>query len=96
MKMQLTTALCILVLLSPGVARAQATNDDGPLAAAADVVLVRPACLAATAIGSALFVVALPFAALSKSVKRTADTLVGKPARATFTRPVGDFTTLTP
>jgi hypothetical protein len=96
MKTQLTTALCILALLSPSVVRAEAADDDGALAVAADVVLVRPACLAATAVGSALFVVALPFAALSKSVKRTADTLVGKPARATFTRPVGDFTTQSP
>ena len=39
-------------------------------------------------------VVALPFAATSGSVKKTADTLVVHPAAATFTRPLGDFTTL--
>jgi len=38
--------------------------------------------------------VALPIAALSGSVKRTADTLVLFPAQATFTRPLGDFTSL--
>jgi hypothetical protein len=36
-------------------------------------------------------VVALPAALLSKSVKKTADVLVVKPAKATFTRPVGDM-----
>jgi hypothetical protein len=41
-----------------------------------------------------VFVVALPFAAASGSVKETADTLVVAPAKATFTRPLGDFTTL--
>jgi hypothetical protein len=41
--------------------------------------------------GSALFVVCLPFAALSKSVKSTAHALVVAPAQATFTRPLGDF-----
>jgi hypothetical protein len=42
-------------------------------------------------VGSAFFVVALPFALLSRSVGKTADTLVGTPARATFTRQMGDF-----
>jgi hypothetical protein len=38
-----------------------------------------------------VFVVALPFALMSKSVNETARTLVVKPARATFARPVGEF-----
>ena len=66
----------------------------GSDAMAADLVLARPLCFAATAVGSALFIVALPFAAMSKSVNRTAKTMVGKPAQATFTRPLGDFSTL--
>ena len=45
-------------------------------------------------LGSAIFVVALPVAAISKSVKKTADTLVAKPAKATFTRPLGDMDAL--
>ena len=61
---------------------------------AADVLVVRPACLVATVVGSAVFVVALPAAAMSKSVKKAADTLVVKPANATFTRPLGDMEAL--
>jgi hypothetical protein len=61
---------------------------------AADAIVVRPACLVATAVGSVVFVVALPWAALSKSVKKTADALVVKPANATFTRPMGDVDAL--
>jgi hypothetical protein len=45
-------------------------------------------------LGSAIFVVSLPVTAISKSVKKTADTLVVKPANATFTRPLGDMDAL--
>ena len=61
---------------------------------AADALVVRPACLVATVVGSAVFVVALPWAAISKTVKKTADELVGKPANATFVRPMGDMDAL--
>ena len=61
---------------------------------AADALLVRPACLVATVVGSAVFVLALPWAAASKTIKQTADTLVVKPANATFTRPMGDMEAL--
>jgi hypothetical protein len=61
---------------------------------ATDAVVIRPACLLATVLGSAIFVVSLPVAAISKSVKKTADTLVVKPANATFTRPLGDMDAL--
>jgi hypothetical protein len=61
---------------------------------AADALVVRPACLVATVVGSAVFVVALPWAAISKTVKKTANALVAKPANATFTRPLGDMDAL--
>jgi hypothetical protein len=48
----------------------------------------------ATLLGTAVFIVALPVAAISGSIKQTADTLVVTPAQATFTRPIGDFSTL--
>jgi hypothetical protein len=55
-----------------------------------DAVLGRPVGFAATVVGGALSVVSLPVAATSGSIKSTADSLVGKPARFTFTRPLGD------
>jgi hypothetical protein len=69
-------------------------SDDNDIATIADVALVRPGCFLATLAGSAVFLVALPFAAISGSIGSTADTLVLAPANATFTRPVGDFTSL--
>ena len=56
-----------------------------------DVVVVRPVCFVATAIGSAFFVVSLPIAAMSRSTKKAAHALVVTPAKATFTRPLGDM-----
>ena len=64
------------------------------MAMIADMVIGRPTCLAATAVGTAFFVVSLPFALISKSVKQTAHALVVVPAKATFTRPMGDFDSL--
>lgn len=74
--------------------RASAAPEDSGAAIATDVLIARPACLAATALGSVAFVLALPFAAITKSVGRTADALVVTPAKATFTRPLGDFEAL--
>ena len=91
MKTKLLIALCALSLLCTAT---PAHADDKSLDVVADVGLVRPGCLVATIGGTALFVLVLPFAAASKSVKKTAHTLVTTPAQATFTRPLGEFDTL--
>jgi len=93
MKAKLLTSVCVAAILLGGATPSFADDGD-PLVIIADVVAVRPGCFVATAIGSAFFVVSFPFALLSKSVKRTADTLVVKPAQATFTRPLGDMEAL--
>jgi hypothetical protein len=90
MKTKLITALCAVAILSMGANTASAASDDD-LKVAADTLVVRPVCLAATIIGSGLFVISLPIAALSHSVKKTAHVLVVRPARATFTRHLGDM-----
>src|ERR1700722_2936517 len=84
--------LCILAI-SLGNVNVSRANDKA-LDSIADVALVRPGCFIATVLGSAAVVVALPFAACSHSVKATADILLVLPAQATFTRPVGDFSSL--
>ena len=95
MKAKLVTTICVLAIGLGSVASSAASESSGPLTVATDAVVIRPACLVATAIGSVFFVVSLPVAALSKSVKKTANTLVVKPANATFTRPLGDMDALT-
>ena len=94
MRAKLITTICVLAVGFGSVAPSSASENGGPMEMAADALVVRPACLVATVVGSAVFVLALPWAALSKSVKQTADTLVVKPANATFTRPMGDMDAL--
>ena len=42
-------------------------------------------------LGTAVFIVALPFAIISGSVESVGRTLVEAPFRYTFARPIGDF-----
>ncbi|MGH8482707.1 MAG: hypothetical protein ACRES8_09615 [Nevskiaceae bacterium] len=58
---------------------------------ALDLVLVRPLSLAGTVIGTAIFVVALPFNALTLNFKDPARRLILEPAKYTFVRKLGDL-----
>jgi hypothetical protein len=80
--------MCVLAISLCSVTPSRADNS---LDVVADVIMVRPACLVVTAFGAVFFVVTLPLAAPSGSIKKTANTMVVKPAQATFTRPLGDF-----
>lgn len=93
MKTKLFAIICLLAVSLGGVNTARASEDNS-IFVVGDVVLARPGCLLATVLGSAVFVISLPIAVTSGSVHATADTLVAKPAAATFTRPLGDFTSL--
>lgn len=54
-----------------------------------DMLIVRPAGIIATALGTATFVVALPFTLASGSVADAGETLVVNPAMYTFVRCLG-------
>jgi hypothetical protein len=86
-KIVVLLTLCFLCLSSTA---ALAQIDEG-LITIGDLAVSRPVGIVVTVVGSALFVVSLPFALTSGSVKETADVLVGQPFRFTFTRPLGDF-----
>ncbi|HEX4350177.1 MAG TPA: hypothetical protein VH251_07310 [Verrucomicrobiae bacterium] len=92
MKKKLLLVLCAITMAMGNISVSHA--EDNSIAAITDVVLVRPGCFVATLMGSVVFVVALPIAAISHSIRSTADTLVVGPAQATFTRPIGDFSTI--
>jgi hypothetical protein len=68
-----------------------ASGGADPTSIVVDVLVARPISFVMTAAGAALFVVSSPFAAASRSLKATSDTLVAAPARDLFTRPVGDL-----
>lgn len=92
MKIKILILLCTITLVMGNFSVSRA--DDNSIATITDVMLVRPGCFLATVLGSVVFVAALPIAAVSGSIRSTADTLVINPAQATFTRPVGDFSSL--
>jgi len=58
-----------------------------------DVLVIRPAQAAATAVGFALFVPAalVTYPGGRSSIMEAWDVFVATPARATFQRPIGDF-----
>ncbi len=100
MKTRLLTLICTVAISASGVSYTRGadnkqtysrTDSDAGVAVVADTLVARPLCLATTVVGSAIFIISLPVAAASKSVKQTAHTLVVRPAKATFTRPLGDF-----
>jgi hypothetical protein len=92
MKTRLMIAVCVAALTWAGATPGFAS--DGPLAVVTDTLVVRPACLVVTVLGSVFFVVSLPVSATSKTIKRTAHKMVVSPAQATFTRPLGDLESL--
>ena len=94
-RFKLLTVSCALATAFLGLDSVRAADSSDPGVLAADALIARPACLIATFIGSAIFVVTLPIAATSRSIHRSARALVVKPASATFTRPLGDLDSLT-
>jgi hypothetical protein len=57
----------------------------------ADILFARPVGVATIVLGTATFILALPFAIPSQSVGRTARVLIANPFKFTFLRPIGDF-----
>ena len=88
----LIAALLIATFSSPVIASVDFEKKD-PSAGAmiADFVLVRPVAIVALVVGSALFVVSLPFSAIGGNVKASATSLVVEPAKYSFVRPLGEF-----
>ena len=91
MRSKMYLAVCILGLSLGFTTPARASGAKEPAAIAVDVLIGRPACLVATIVGGAVFVVSLPVAATTGEIDAVADALVMGPVRATFVRPLGDF-----
>lgn len=54
-----------------------------------DLVVARPLLVGATLIGTALFIISLPFSLASGSVEDTAESLIFEPGREAFVRCLG-------
>lgn len=83
-----TVAACLLAFSSLGHAQAV---DETPsaLAMTGDAIFVRPALLATTIVGSAVYLVSLPFSLLGGNAGEAGEVLVMGPAKATFVRCLG-------
>ena len=91
MKRTLSTWLTIAALLLTAAPCATAKPHPDPASITADALIVRPVGAVVTVACAAVFVVALPFAAIANQVPQTAEAMVAKPARAIFARPLGNF-----
>ena len=99
-RMQSGVALLVAMLLLCATSLVQAAEDGYYTARAenvsaesiiADGLLLRPGGLIATVVGSAVFVITLPFSIPTKSVDKAAQKLIVDPARYTFVRPLGQI-----
>ena len=87
--------IAVLVLIpfsTTALAESQKLNDENSAEAmAADLFIVRPLGIVATLVGSAIFVVSLPFSTLGGNTNVAYQKLVKDPAKFTFKRALGDF-----
>ena len=87
--------IAAMIFISLGTsALAQSQDLDNKITAeamAADLLVVRPLGIVASVVGTAVFIVSLPFSALGGNTKIACQKLVKDPAKFTFKRPLGDF-----
>lgn len=89
--------LAMLLMFCTMLWPSAAAREPGPVSGdratdmLVDAVVVRPLGVAATLLGTALTVVALPFTIPSGSVESSAREWIVRPAEYTFRRPLGDF-----
>ena len=92
-----TCFLLIALALYPlSVLAATAETEPGkkqisPEVMTIDLLLARPLGLVSTVVGSAIFVVSLPFSAIGGNTPEAWNSLVAAPSKFTFDRPLGDF-----
>lgn len=82
-------ALMIMSLAVPRVFAQAVDESPDPFAMVGDLVVARPIGLVMTAVGTAAFVVSLPFTLMAGHVSEAAETLVLGPAETTFVRCLG-------
>ncbi|KAA1172727.1 hypothetical protein FWJ25_12990 [Marinobacter salinexigens] len=83
-----TLTACLLAFSSIGYAN---TIEEEPtaLAMTGDALFARPVLLATTIVGTAVYIVSLPFSLLGGNAAEAGKTLVVGPAEATFVRCLG-------
>jgi len=80
------------VMFSSNVAAYEVVKEESTAGTMlADAFMVRPFMLVGTILGTATFIVTLPFSLLGGNSKEAAKSLVMEPAMYTFVRPLGEL-----
>ncbi len=95
-KITIIFLLAVSLMVIPFGSSAVAKSSEYPVdksaeIMAADCALVRPLQFISLAAGTAFFIVSLPFSALGDNVGEAYQTMMVKPAKMTFIRPLGVF-----
>jgi hypothetical protein len=96
-KIKSIAAFCLIIsLFLMPCGTALAAYDTGgeeasPESMMGDALVARPLGFLSMVVGSALFVVSLPFSALGGNTGEAAQKMVVTPAKFTFKRPLGEF-----
>lgn len=86
----LTAAVLSISMVASSLSVAQEVEEaPSPLAMAGDAIVARPIGLAITAVGTALYLVTLPFSLAGGNAGEAGKALVVAPAEATFVRCLG-------
>jgi hypothetical protein len=89
-EMKKLTAILLISVFVLTSAPAFAEHYETDEAIVADTLILRPIGLAAIVAGTAVFIASLPFALITGSTGKAADSLIVEPVRYTFSRPLGD------
>ena len=81
--------LAALLICQPSFANDRDINAPTGVEMGVDLVFGRPLLIVATAVGAAVWIIALPFSALGGNVEQSRETLIDEPARAAFMRCLG-------
>ena len=86
----ITAAGLAVLLLLPQIGYSQTVEEEpSALAMMGDLVVARPLLLVVTVLGTAGYLISLPFSLAGGNAKEAGETLVVGPARATFVRCLG-------
>ena len=81
--------MVLLMLVGTQAHASTVEEEPSALAMVGDALFVRPALLAATVVGSAVYTASLPFSLIGGNASEAGHTLVVGPSKATFVRCLG-------
>lgn len=88
MKKIVVIMLTLIIVLTSSMAFA--ATDTSAASVITDMILLRPVGVASLGVGTAMYIVALPFALITRSHATTFKVLVKEPFEFVFVRPVGE------